>query len=352
MLLKDIKLILHERRMLAVLGMILAALCLGVLFAKPSSTGAGVRFGVADHDDSEYSRLLIAYFEESKSFSSYVSIVTGDEAELDRMLKDHELDLYLVIPKDFAERLMNIDNLPIKAVIDSSDKTKAVLYKNLLNAYGSYISAVEVNAQAVYDLMGSEGYDHDARTKVNYELSYDLIFTALGKDEIFKRNETERVKGVELANYYVYSLLMLVILYTGMLAGLGFLAERKSLASARLAAIGKGYPVQYFSKLVAYLIVCWPVITAMLLTVNASGRMHFDLRAILLSLTGLAISCAVFMAASLLPLSQGGYITLANMLILLLTIVGGGIIPIMYLPDAMARLAVFTPTYRFIRAML
>ena len=50
--------------------------------------------------------------------------------------------------------------------------------------------------------------------------------------------------------------------------------------------------------------------------------------------------------------SEGGYIIFSNMLILLLTIVGGGIIPVMYLPEAIARVARFTPNYWFIKMLL
>ncbi|MCR5685244.1 MAG: ABC transporter permease [Lachnospiraceae bacterium] len=352
MFIKDVKLILHERRMMIVLALTAAVLIMGACFAKPYMAGVKVRFGVADLDDSEYSRLLIAYFEQSESFSSYVELVAGTEEELAASFKNRDIDLYLVIPKDFAAKLMNIDNVPIRAVIDSSDKTKAVLYKNLLEAYGNYISAVEVNAQAVYDLMGEEGYDTDTRSKVNYSLSYDLIFTALGKDEFFKRKESERIKGVDLVNYYVYSLLGLIIMYTGMIAGLDFLIERKSLAGARLKALGYGAFCRYLSKLAAFLCIGGTALLILLLCINAGGKMHFDAGSIFVVILSLGLACAFFMAISFAGMSTGGYITFSNMLILMLTIVGGGIIPIMYLPEAMSRVAMFTPLYRFIRAML
>ena len=43
---------------------------------------------------------------------------------------------------------------------------------------------------------------------------------------------------------------------------------------------------------------------------------------------------------------------LGNMLILFTTIAGGGIIPIMYLPEGCAVVARFTPTYWFIKLIL
>jgi hypothetical protein len=64
------------------------------------------------------------------------------------------------------------------------------------------------------------------------------------------------------------------------------------------------------------------------------------------------VSCFVFVVFGSCFKSLGSYIITANMLILLITVAGGGIIPIMYLPEAMASVARLTPNYWFIRMLL
>ena len=352
MIIKDIKLLLNERKMLIVLAVLVLIGIMGAVFAKPSAMTSKVRFGVYDADDSQYSRLLISYFNENESFSSYISLVRGNEAELDKMLREGELDLYLCIPEDFAARLMRMDNVPIRAVVDSSDATKAVLYKNLLKSYAKYIASVEVNAQAVYDIMGDEGYDENERSSVNYSLSYDLIFTALGKDDFFEHVELERIEGVSLVNYYVSAGVVLAAMYAGLIAGLSFLMERNSLASDRLKSAGKSIAAQFASKLTAFFLLCGLAFCVLTAVVNISGRMHFKAVSVAFMLIGLLLFCIIFMLISCIMDSVGSYSIFANMLILLLTITGGGIIPIMYLPEAVARVARFTPNYWFIRTLL
>ncbi len=352
MIIKDIKLLLRERKMLIVLAVLLLIGVMGAVFAKPSASADKVRFGIYDADDSQYSRLLISYFNDNETFSSYISLVQGDEAELDSMLRRGELDLYLCIPKDFASRLMRIDNVPIKAVVDSSDATKAVLYKNLLESYAKYISSVQVNAQAVYDIMEREGYDEQETSSVNYSLSYDMIFTALGKDDFFEHIELERIEGVSLVNYYVSAGVVLAAMYAGLIAGLSFLKERKSLASDRLRSVGISTGRQFLSKLAAYFILCGAAFALLASAVNISGKMRFSAASICFMLAGLLVFCTFFMLISCCLDSEGSYSIFANMVILLLTIVGGGIIPIMYLPEAVARVARFTPNYWFIRTLL
>ncbi|MCR5321787.1 MAG: ABC transporter permease [Lachnospiraceae bacterium] len=352
MIQKDIKILLTEKKMLIVLIVLIAIGIVGAVFAKPSQSSINVRFGVYDADDSQYSQMLISYFRENESFSSYITLVEKTLPELEQMLADGEIDLYLVIPEDFAAKLMRMDNVPIRAVVDSSDKTKAVLYKNLLLSYAQYISSVQVNAQAVYDIMSYEGYSSDKVSSVNYSLSYDLIFTALGKDAFFKHIELERIEGVSLVNYYVSSGIVLAVMYAGLMAGLLFLTERKSLASDRLRCAGKGIVSQFMSKITAFFILCGLAFGILILILNLTEKMNFSAASVFMVFAGILISCALFMLISCFMDSAQGYSIFANMIILLLTIVGGGIIPVMYLPEAVAKVARFTPNYWFIRTLL
>ena len=74
--------------------------------------------------------------------------------------------------------------------------------------------------------------------------------------------------------------------------------------------------------------------------------------AIVVILPVVFVSCFVFAVFGSCFKSVASYVITANMLILLLTVAGGGIIPIMYLPEAMASVARLTPNYWFIRMLL
>lgn len=352
MIIKDIKLIFHERRMPVLLGILILLAVVGIMFGRPNTESAKVAIGVADNDNSEYSKLLLSYFEENDVFNSYIDVYEGSEDELAGMFGEGRLDMYLVIPEEFTEKLIYIDNTPIKAVVNSSDRTKSVVYKNLLDSYAAYISSVELNCQALYDIMLREGYDRSEVDNVNVAISYELIFTALGKDDFFKRVEIERFEGVSLVNYYVYSAMVLLVLYIGLFAGLGAIRERLSNVSLRLKSTGIGRGKQLFSKWIAYGLTTGVIAAAVMLLINASGRMNFTAGSILFIIAAIFASCLIFLLISSVPDSEGGYVIFANMMILLVTIVGGGIIPIMYLPEAIANVARFTPNYWFIKVLL
>lgn len=352
MLLKDIRLILHEPKNLILLAVLIVMVIVGGFFGEAPQIGSKVSIGVADLDDSEYSRLLLTYFEDNDIFTSYITIIKGSESELEAMFENSEIDLYLVIPENFTEKMIRIENTPIKAVINSSDRTKAVVYRNLLGAYAEYISSVEACCQTLYDLMREEGYSRDYVDSVNVSISYELIFTALGKDDLFSKTDVRRIEGISLVNYYVYSVLSILIMYMGLAAGLNLLKERLLNVRSRLISIGVSKTRQIVSKNLAYGLVSSLVASLAMIAMNSLGELSFGFGAYLFIIASCFVSCFVFLLIGSLAGSVGGYFYFCNSLILLLVICGGGIIPIMYLPDAMAKVAGFTPNYWFIRFLM
>lgn len=352
MILKDIKLILHSRSFAWFVGLIATAAVIAVIFGRGNSLSPKISLGIADLDRSEYSEMLITYFEENVVFSSYISIERGTEPELMRRFADGDIDVFLVIPENFAAQLITITNVPMKAYISSSDRTKAVIYKNLLESYARYITAVEVNCQALYDIMLTEGFDADYVDRENVAVSYELIFTALGKDEFFDYSHIERFAGVSLVNYYIYAAMALAVLYCGMFSGLSALREKLTNVEMRLRALGKRRAGRNFTKAFAYFLICGGLMLVMMLAVNLLAGFSFPAFALVFVPACVFVSALLFTFASGLFSSTGGYIMFSNMLILLVTIVGGGIIPLMYLPEAIARIAVFTPNYWFIKILL
>ncbi len=349
---KDLKLILHEPRLGLFAAILLAAAVIAVLFGRADYESPRIAMGVADRDDSEYSSLLISYFRDNEVFSSYIEVVEADEEELEERFADGELDLYLVIPEAFTANLININNVAMKAVINSSDPTKAVVYRNLLESYSQYITAVEAGCQTLYDVMSADGYSADAVSSENAAVSYDLIFTALGKDTFFEREYIERFEGISLVNYYIYSLIMLLVLYIGAFAGLSMLKEKLGSAQKRLATIGRRPIAGHMSKAFAYTLICGLLLCAVMAVLELFTPVRIKPAAIAVILPVVFVSCFAFVIFGSCFKSVASYVITANMLILLLTVAGGGIIPIMYLPEAMASVARLTPNYWFIRMLL
>ena len=352
MFLKDLKLIFSDRKMLILLILLVALSAAGIFFCVKESREPGVKLGIADEDDTQYSRLLITYFDDNQEFTSYFKVVRGTKEELREQFENGDLDMYMIIPKDFSDNLTDIINVPIEAVINDSDKTKVVLLTNIADAYSNYITAVEINCQALVDVMREEGFSRDEVHEKNVEISIDLLLTALGKDSLYKREYIDRFEGISLINYYIYSGLILVILYAGLFAGLKSLKERLGKAGRRLISAGVGKGQIFFSSFLAFMLVYGLIMLISVILITALGELVITPAAIVFILFAIAVSCILFMIISGFVKSVSAYMILGNMLILFTTIAGGGIIPIMYLPEGCIAVARFTPTYWFIKLIL
>ena len=127
MFVKDLKCIFSDKRTLILLGVLFVTAIIGIIFSVSSETEPAIKLGIVDEDDSEYSRLLVTYFDENKDFSSYISVVRKDRKDMEESFDNGQIDAYVVIPKDFADNLKKIQNETITAVINSSDTLKRML---------------------------------------------------------------------------------------------------------------------------------------------------------------------------------------------------------------------------------
>lgn len=318
---------------------------LSLLIPKDNGeTEAVISIGISDNDGSEYSKLLLGFFDQNEVFLSYVNMTVGTDEEISALFDKGELDMTLSIPENFAENLIHINNSPVIARIDASDKTKSVMLANLLEAYGKYISASEINCQSLYDVMKIDGYDREIRNEYNNSVSYDLVLTALSKDTFFERYELERLQSIPLTKYYAYSVLFIIILYGGLFAGLNLLNEHKSGALARLKSTGMSMFSVVFGKYMFFFILYG------LLAVYTIFA--FSLSTFVVTLVFIPAVIGFFLVLSDCIRTTKSYLLAGNLLLLIFTILGGGIIPIMYMPVSLSRLAYITPNYWFLRVML
>ncbi|MDF2800271.1 MAG: hypothetical protein K0S61_174 [Anaerocolumna sp.] len=311
-----------------------------------------VKLGVINEDDSSYSKLLIEYFKTSESFSSFISVKIGSQTEIKEEFNKGILDVYLSIPKGFANNLIVLNHLPIEVVINGADKNKAILIDNILRSYEKYIKAVEINCVALYDRMTIAGFHNEFINKKNMEISYDLIFTALGKENFFAYEGVGDYKNTSFIHYLVVAFLSTIVLYTTFYMGLFIRKEKDMGIYGRLYAAGVPVWIYLLEKLLALfgLIVLLVLGLVLIAKILIGISISFLSLICFLSLVLTGIAFVIFINVFFKKTTD--YLLTGNFLCLFYTILGGGLIPSMYLPDKMLQLAQFTPTYWMIKMML
>lgn len=354
---KDLKELVSNKRIWISLVVVLIVVIISTTFVDKEQDNKGevstsVAIGILDLDQSMYSKLLLDYFVENEAFAAYITILTGTKEELDEKMKQNELDLYIVFPKNFVQDIVNIEHTPIQVFINASDTTKAILIKNLLQSYEKYIAAVEINCVTLYEVMELSQMPQDLIDEKNVKISYDLIFTAIGKDEFFKDMIIPDIATVPLATYYTYEVLYLLFCYLSVLLGISFLKEKKKGIYKRLLTTGYSMTAMVTGKIIVFAGVCQLTFLALSAIFNIVSGVGLMPQAVLFASLFLWCTCAfsVFLSACINNIST--YLLSMNLIILFGAILGGGIIPLSYLPEELYRLASGMPNAWFIKEMI
>lgn len=315
------------------------------------TSGSSITIGILDEDESFYSRLLVNYFKEDKNFSSYAQLITASENELEEQFAAGKINAYLILPKNFAKNLIQIENTPIDVKISTADTTIAVLLKNVLEGYGKFITAVEVNAVALYEQMERDGMEQALMEQMNIEISKNLVITALGRKDFFQQQVEKNLSSTPLTEYYSYVLVGMLLLYMGLIPGLRLLKEKKSQVFDRGRAAGISIWAYIGSKLLVYGILS--ILSGMLLFGGISGKTGLNFTAVrFLVLMGMSgISLLLGMLPVFWVKNERAYMIGINMFYVIIAAVGGALIPVMYLPESFLMLSRLTPIYWFVRLM-
>lgn len=308
-----------------------------------------LKLGVINEDDSAYSDLLLSYFNNSETFSSLITVIDGESEAIKAAFQQGELDIYLEIPVDFAQNMINIKHTPIIVTMNIEDTTKALLFQNVLKSYEKYIAAVEINAVGLYEIMKLDGMDSTIISDSNKIISMDMIFTALGKEAFFSFQPIDIFPSTTIVEYYLMSIVIMVILYGGLYVGFCTLREVQLGTFSRVKTTR--LPLTYVI-LAKVLIMTLFLSSALLASILMLSNAQINLRMILFCVTSalLSVSMATFLCSLFKLLQQ--FILVGNLLLFYFILIGGGIIPIRFLPEDIVRMSKFTPNYYMMKGML
>jgi ABC-type multidrug transport system permease subunit len=173
--------------------------------------------------------------------------------------------------------------------------------------------------------------------------------TALGRETFFNLKPVEQFPATPLSVYYMSSILVTALFYSGLYVGFQILKEYEQGTLLRLRTT---------RTLVSQFIVAKMVLITVLLTIAAAAALTVikekpaEMGDIMLcfSMAMLCVSFAVLLSA-LFRTSQR-FILAGNLILFFFTILGGGIIPIQYLPQDMLQISKFTPDYYMLKEII
>lgn len=355
---RDCKELFFNIRVIIFFAIVSIILIIGTCCSKEKNPSEEVRIlntvqiGVVDLDNSFYSKMLISYFENDEVFKMYGKIKTGNKKEIQQAFERGELHGYIILPEKFAENLLNLNSSPVVSKINTNDMSIALILKNMLSSYEKFVYAVEVHAVGLLEYMEEKGMDADIVNASNFYISKDLIFTVLGREEFFNKNMEKTLYSIPTGDYYFQAFMAVFFLFASVYGGYQYLKDRENGTIKRLKLVNLSKRKYFFVK--------WIVtsITITLCTVIICFFRGFWIgNEIAFSKFGsyiiaIFLSCFLGLLISFLAKNIRIYLIFINSLYFNLCLVGGALIPIMYLPKGLVFIGKVTPIYWFMQMFL
>ncbi len=351
-LIKEIKELFSDKKIWIGILTVLIIIIIGTSYNRKQeedSLSEHLRLGVINNDDSTYSELLLSYFNGSETFSSLVTVIIGEEEEVKEAFYRGELDIYIEVPKGFAQNMIQIEHLPINVTINIKDTTKAILFQNVLQSYEKFISAVEVNAVGLYEIMEQDGMDRTLIDDTNMTISLDLIFTALGKEKLFTYHEVATFPKTLISEYYLISILIMGLMYAGLYAGFRILGEIRQGTFLRLKTTRMPL-YQFLTAKIIFLSALLSAAAVAAISIICTSRPTGSILVFGSSVALFSVTLPVLLSAFFETTQR--FILAGNLLIFYFAVIGGGIIPLMFLPQDILQLSKITPNYYMIEGII
>lgn len=129
---------------------------------------------VLDHSKSPQSRRLLSDFENSGYFE--VVVYVESESRIESLLDEGEVDLVIVIPEDFAQKVSNGEPTEVMGAIDGTDSNTAIVVGNYFTGVATRY-AVNLAAQVVSsDLDISESLPFEARPRALFNPEMKTVY--------------------------------------------------------------------------------------------------------------------------------------------------------------------------------
>lgn len=350
-LIKDIKLVLSDKRVLVALGCLIITICvISGTYRYNNVSNKGIKIGIVNNDDSNYSKLLLNFFKSNESFSELATIIEDNENTITSEFNAGNIDAYMIIPESFADSLINIENTRIKIRVNQEKEVEAVMLKAILNSYEKYVTSVQNNSYGLYKNLKKSGLPKKENMKINFLSSVEMVYMVLDKESFFDYKIVES-NLINIIQSYLYILLYIFIIFFGVYIGVSFIKE-KDKGVFKLYKISKGnWGSLILSKIMIYsLIIDVIVITACKYVCNIIKK-DINISVIVFLMLNTMFYIGIMIMLSLVIGDKNSYILIVNSLVMFIIILGGGIIPKQFMPDNLKILVDKLPLNIFVKQL-
>lgn len=286
-------------------------------------------------DPSWETKTIINHFESSAELRQLVNLQHVTRAEGQKRLMADHVAAMVIIPENFSKDLEVGINTPVEVIGNPQRPLQAEVIRILMESGADLITAAQSGVNTIYIYVRDAQVSAAELEQVFNQSVLQFTLQSLARGELFTSQSISAFEGLTAREYYAVSLSILFLLGTGLLVARSNLQERKLLGQRLLAA---GIPMTNMMAArwlaLALLLTVPYTLYYSLIILFMPGFLRGEVSLFLLvSLLIIGTISALYLCLATLVRELANLNMFGFLLILAMSLVGGTLIPLAYLPN-------------------
>lgn len=350
LLLIQLKSVLKQWKLLLASFLVPIMLTFGVVLVvinvvKPDEDANPIPVAIVDHEKSMETGYIIEHMTSAEHIQSLLSVEMTTEEEAFQLLEDNEITAIMIIPEKFSRDLAVGINTPVKVVGNSQRPFQSQLVRYFMESASQFISAAQSGVNTVDAYLREADAPKDLVRQAFTSSIVDFTFHALGRNDLYEQEQVDELHTADLKQYYAGSVLIAIIMIW---AFSSLWLTRSSIDETllrRLLISGVTTSHRFKGRLLATSCMVWGE-TALLYPVLHWSQLFSNSLTILLFLMVIGfLFITFFLCIEAAINNEKGLLVGSALAMMIFLLLGGHILPPVYLPVWLETASSFIPNY-------
>ncbi|WP_241475379.1 ABC transporter permease [Priestia flexa] len=208
---------------LLLLAPVLFLIGAGVILTETMEDEARIqKFPVAivDEDDTLQTEYVIKQLTESEQLSSLINPVYPTKTEAQQMLSKDEIAAFVVLPDGFSHSIATGENMPLVVVGNKNKPLQAQLFRYVMDSAADYTSAAQSGINTIDHFLQEEGASTAERQSEFRRSLLSFGLHVLDRGSVFEERIATSLFQQDMKQYYILSFFLLLLMiwsYSSML---------------------------------------------------------------------------------------------------------------------------------------
>lgn len=298
-----------------------------------------------NNDQSLYSDILL---DQMKNFDIFKTIHEVTEDQAIDLINENKIASAIILPENFFRNIYHFTEVTPSVYTNINMPFEAYIVENLMLSSTKLLSSSQAAVYSIYEFYPELNINSKDLNNEATKTAFELINFSLDREDFFENNSKESLINLSATEFMLSNLLIMFIMFSGIFVIKNIISDKNSGIINRLISSRVSIFLIIISKLTTYLLIS--IIQISLISLFSS--VLFDnylgesiLEYALLILPSWFAVTGWILAISAISRNSQVADWISSLSILLMTLLGGGIYPLYFMPDVTLYLSKLTINY-------